>query len=125
MLTLRLTDQSNNSAGLFNLCVSDSSSVVLSATPVYFLASTNHNARRGYVMEGASNQRMRRTNQRSQAKMAAGSDLLGDVFFNRKVDIKVVSELLRFLDSERSEASDSYLTSGLYSAENHVDSSCN
>lgn len=51
--------------------------------------------------------------------------MLGDVFFNSKVDIKVVSELLRFLDSERSETSDSYLTSGVYSAANYVGSSCN
>uniref|UniRef100_A0A3Q3AKA6 TATA-box binding protein associated factor 4 n=1 Tax=Kryptolebias marmoratus TaxID=37003 RepID=A0A3Q3AKA6_KRYMA len=52
--------------------------------------------------------------------MAAGSDLLGDVFFNRKVDKKVVSELLRFPDSELTGASDSYLTPGVYSAANHV-----
>lgn len=77
-------------------------------------------------MEGASNQRMRRTNKGSLAKMAAGSDLLRDVFFNRKVDEKVVSELLRFMDSELSVASDFYLTSGVYStaitSAAHVDS---
>lgn len=73
-------------------------------------------------MEGASNQRMRRTNERSLAKMAAGSELLRDVFFNRKVDEKVVSELLRFMYSELSVAGDFFLTFGVHSTANDVGS---
>ena len=43
---------------------------------------------------------MRLTNERSWAKMAAGSDLLDDVFFNTEVDEKVVSDIVGSLESE-------------------------
>ncbi|KAI3357574.1 hypothetical protein L3Q82_015977 [Scortum barcoo] len=43
---------------------------------------------------------MRLTGERSRAKMAAGSDLLDDVFFNTEVDEKVVSALVGSLESE-------------------------
>ncbi|KAM9855501.1 transcription initiation factor TFIID subunit 4-like [Aulostomus maculatus] len=43
---------------------------------------------------------MRLTNQRTQAKMAAGSDLLDDVFFNTEVDEKVVSDVVGSLESQ-------------------------
>ncbi|KAM9350758.1 transcription initiation factor TFIID subunit 4-like [Symphorus nematophorus] len=43
---------------------------------------------------------MRLTSERSWAKMAAGSDLLDDVFFNTEVDEKVVSDIVGSLESE-------------------------
>ncbi|XP_076875041.1 transcription initiation factor TFIID subunit 4-like [Brachyhypopomus gauderio] len=52
------------------------------------------------VTDELSNRRMRRTRQRSRVKMAAGSDLLDDVFFNTEVDERVVSDLVGSLESE-------------------------
>ncbi|XP_040048443.2 transcription initiation factor TFIID subunit 4 isoform X2 [Gasterosteus aculeatus] len=50
--------------------------------------------------ESAPNRRMRLRGDRSWAKMAAGSDLLDDVFFNTEVDEKVVNDLVGSLESE-------------------------
>lgn len=48
---------------------------------------------------------MRLTRERKlRLKMAAGSDLLDDVFFNTEVDEKVVSDLVGSLESELSGA---------------------
>ncbi|XP_026189245.1 transcription initiation factor TFIID subunit 4 [Mastacembelus armatus] len=66
---------------------------------------------------------MRLTRERSWAKMAAGSDLLDDVFFNTEVDEKVVSALVGSLESELTGTGHVNTTSGNQSAANHVGSS--
>lgn len=63
---------------------------------------------------------MRLTNERSWAKMAAGSDLLDDVFFNTEVDEKVVSDLVGSLESELTEAGRVNTTARVQSAANHT-----
>uniref|UniRef100_A0A3Q3N7N9 TATA-box binding protein associated factor 4 n=1 Tax=Mastacembelus armatus TaxID=205130 RepID=A0A3Q3N7N9_9TELE len=55
--------------------------------------------------------------------MAAGSDLLDDVFFNTEVDEKVVSALVGSLESELTGTGHVNTTSGNQSAANHVGSS--
>ncbi|XP_070695647.1 transcription initiation factor TFIID subunit 4-like isoform X2 [Pempheris klunzingeri] len=52
--------------------------------------------------------------------MAAGSDLLDDVFFNTEVDEKVVSDIVGSLESELSAASRVNTTARVQSAANHV-----
>ncbi|KAM6928927.1 transcription initiation factor TFIID subunit 4-like isoform 2-T2 [Lycodopsis pacificus] len=66
---------------------------------------------------------MRLTGERSWAKMAAGSDLLDDVFFNTEVDEKVVSDLVGSLESELTGARHVSATTKLQVAENHVGNS--
>ncbi|XP_044068436.1 transcription initiation factor TFIID subunit 4-like [Siniperca chuatsi] len=63
---------------------------------------------------------MRLTSERSWAKMAAGSDLLDDVFFNTEVDEKVVSDLVGSLESELTRAGRVNTTARVQSAANHV-----
>ena len=70
-------------------------------------------------MEDASNRRMRFAKQRSQAKMAVGSDLLDGVFPSREEDGKVVSDLVESLDSELTGTSHVHSTAGSLSAANH------
>lgn len=62
---------------------------------------------------------MRLTNERSWVKMAAGSDLLDDVF-NTEVDEKVVSDLVGSLESELTGADDASATPSVQSTANHV-----
>nr|XP_020466357.1 transcription initiation factor TFIID subunit 4 [Monopterus albus] len=52
--------------------------------------------------------------------MAAGSDLLDDVFFSTEVDEKVVSDLVGSLESELTAAGHVNTTIGIQSAANHV-----
>ncbi|KAK9514902.1 hypothetical protein VZT92_025584 [Zoarces viviparus] len=66
---------------------------------------------------------MRLTGERSWAKMAAGSDLLDDVFFNTEVDEKVVSDLVGSLESELTGARHVNATTKLQVAANHVGNS--
>ncbi|XP_071332835.1 transcription initiation factor TFIID subunit 4-like [Trachinotus anak] len=66
---------------------------------------------------------MRLTNERSSAKMAAGSDLLDDVFFNTEVDEKVVSDLVGSLESELTGAGHVNTRARVQSAANHVGNS--
>ncbi|XP_041859090.1 transcription initiation factor TFIID subunit 4-like [Melanotaenia boesemani] len=66
---------------------------------------------------------MRLNNKRSKAKMAAGSDLLEDVFYNREGDEKVVSDLVGSLDSELTEASHANSTAKVQYTANHAGSS--
>ncbi|XP_034733062.1 transcription initiation factor TFIID subunit 4-like isoform X2 [Etheostoma cragini] len=63
---------------------------------------------------------MRLTSERSLAKMAAGSDLLDDVFFNTDVDEKVVSDLVGSLESELTGAERVNTTSRVQSVANHA-----
>lgn len=55
--------------------------------------------------------------------MAAGSDLLDDVFFNTEVDEKVVSDLVGSLESELSASGRVNTTTRVQSAANYVGSS--
>lgn len=87
---------------------------------LYFLRATNQSGRRGRVTEAASNRRMRLTSERSWAKMAAGSDLLDDVFFNTEVDEKVVSDLVGSLESELSGAARVNAAARVQPAANHA-----
>ncbi|XP_018556623.1 transcription initiation factor TFIID subunit 4 [Lates calcarifer] len=66
---------------------------------------------------------MRLTSERSWAKMAAGSDLLDDVFFNTEVDEKVVSDLVGSLESELTGAGHVNATARVQAAANHVGNS--
>ncbi|KAM3872448.1 transcription initiation factor TFIID subunit 4-like [Diretmus argenteus] len=66
---------------------------------------------------------MRLTSERSWAKMAAGSDLLDDVFFNTEVDEKVVSALVGSLESELTGAGRANTTPRVQSAANHTGNS--
>ncbi|XP_023812499.1 transcription initiation factor TFIID subunit 4 [Oryzias latipes] len=66
---------------------------------------------------------MRFTNERGLAKMAASSDLLGDVFFKTERDEKVKSELIGSLDTESTEESHVNSAGGTQSETNHADSS--
>lgn len=66
---------------------------------------------------------MRLTSERSLAKMAAGSDLLDDVFFNTDVDEKVVSDLVGSLESELTGAERVNTTTRVQSAANHAGNS--
>ncbi|XP_028437588.1 transcription initiation factor TFIID subunit 4 isoform X2 [Perca flavescens] len=66
---------------------------------------------------------MRLTSERSLAKMAAGSDLLDDVFFNTDVDEKVVSDLVGSLESELTGAERVNATNRVQSAANHAGNS--
>ncbi|KAM4609966.1 transcription initiation factor TFIID subunit 4-like [Polymixia lowei] len=66
---------------------------------------------------------MRLTNERSRAKMAAGSDLLDDVFFNTEVDEKVVSDLVGSLESELTGTGHVNATTRVQTAANHVGNS--
>lgn len=61
---------------------------------LYFRPRTNQSKHTDRVIRGASNRRMRRSSERTQAKMAVGSDLLDDVFLNTEVVEKVVSYLV-------------------------------
>ncbi|XP_075331010.1 transcription initiation factor TFIID subunit 4-like [Odontesthes bonariensis] len=63
---------------------------------------------------------MRLKNERSKEKMAAGSDLLDDVFLNREVDEKVVSDPVGSLDSKVKGASHVNSTAKIQFASNHV-----
>ncbi|XP_051281060.1 transcription initiation factor TFIID subunit 4 isoform X1 [Dicentrarchus labrax] len=66
---------------------------------------------------------MRLTSERSWAKMAAGSDLLDDVFFNTEVDEKVVSDIVGSLESELSGPSRVNATARVQSVANYVGNS--
>lgn len=66
---------------------------------------------------------MRLTSERSWAKMAAGSDLLEDVFFNTEVDEKVVSDLVGSLESELTGTDHVNAATGVQSPANHVGNS--
>ncbi|XP_028266117.1 transcription initiation factor TFIID subunit 4-like [Parambassis ranga] len=66
---------------------------------------------------------MRLTSERSWAKMAAGSDLLDDVFFSKEVDEKVVSGLLGSLECKPTGAGYVNASARVQSAVNHVASS--
>lgn len=55
--------------------------------------------------------------------MAAGSDLLDDVFFNTEVDEKVVSDLVGSLESELSGSDRVNTTAKIQSAPNNVGNS--
>ncbi|XP_034393778.1 transcription initiation factor TFIID subunit 4-like isoform X2 [Cyclopterus lumpus] len=66
---------------------------------------------------------MRLTGERSWAKMAAGSDLLDDVFFNTEVDEKVVSDLVGSLESELTGARHVNAAANVPPATNHVGNS--
>lgn len=63
---------------------------------------------------------MRLTSERSWAKMAAGSDLLDDVFFSKEVDEKVVSGLLGSLECKPTGAGHTNTSARVQSAVNHV-----
>lgn len=69
---------------------------------LYFPPGTNQSELTSCVTQGTSNRRMRLTSERSQAKMAAGSDLLDDVFLNTEVAEKVVSNLVGAPESQLS-----------------------
>ncbi|XP_032376218.1 transcription initiation factor TFIID subunit 4 isoform X1 [Etheostoma spectabile] len=66
---------------------------------------------------------MRLTSERSLAKMAAGSDLLDDVFFNTDVDEKVVSDLVGSLESELTGAERVNTPTRVQSVANHAGNS--
>ncbi|XP_029291847.1 transcription initiation factor TFIID subunit 4-like [Cottoperca gobio] len=66
---------------------------------------------------------MRLTSERSLGKMAAGSDLLDDVFFNTEVDEKVVSDLVGSLESELTGAGRVNTPTRVQSAANHFGNS--
>ncbi|XP_068454527.1 transcription initiation factor TFIID subunit 4-like [Clinocottus analis] len=66
---------------------------------------------------------MRLTVERSWVKMAAGSDLLDDVFFNTEVDEKVVSDLVGSLESELTGARHVNAAGNVPPAANHVGNS--
>lgn len=66
---------------------------------------------------------MRLTNQRSWAKMAAGSDLLDDVFFSTEVDEKVVSDVVGSLESELERAGHVNTTDRVQTTANHAGNS--
>ncbi|XP_076023091.1 transcription initiation factor TFIID subunit 4-like [Genypterus blacodes] len=66
---------------------------------------------------------MRLRAKRSLAKMAAGSDLLDDVFFNTEVDEKVVNDLVGSLESELSGACHVNAPDMVQSAGNHAGNS--
>ncbi|XP_049437285.1 transcription initiation factor TFIID subunit 4-like [Epinephelus fuscoguttatus] len=66
---------------------------------------------------------MRLTSERSWAKMAAGSDLLDDVFFNTEVDEKVVSDIVGSLESELTGAGQVNTATRVQSAANHTGNS--
>lgn len=66
---------------------------------------------------------MRLTMERSWGKMAAGSDLLDDVFFNTEVDEKVVTDLVGSLESELTATGCANTRARLPSAANHVGNS--
>ncbi|XP_064812805.1 transcription initiation factor TFIID subunit 4-like [Oncorhynchus masou masou] len=55
--------------------------------------------------------------------MAAGSDLLDDVFFNTEVDEKVVSDLVGSLESELTGSGRGKSSVGVQAAANHIDNS--
>lgn len=61
---------------------------------LYFRSPTNQSKHTDGVIRGASNRRMRLSSERTQAKMAVGSDLLDDVFLNTEVAEKVVSNVV-------------------------------
>lgn len=63
---------------------------------------------------------MRLTSERNRAKMAAGSDLLDDVFFNTEVDEKVVSDLVGSLESELTGSGHGDSTVRVQSSANHI-----
>lgn len=52
--------------------------------------------------------------------MAAGSDLLGDVFFNTEVEEKVVNGIVLSLESELSVSGCVNTTAGVHSAPNNI-----
>lgn len=66
---------------------------------------------------------MRPTEERSWAKMAAGSDSLDDVFFNTEVEEKVVSDLVGSLESKLSGTGHVNAATGVQSPANHVGNS--
>ncbi|KAI4824119.1 hypothetical protein KUCAC02_012662 [Chaenocephalus aceratus] len=66
---------------------------------------------------------MRLTSERDWAKMAAGSDLLDDVFFNTEVDEKVVSDVVGSLESELTGAGPTNTTTRVQFAANHLGNS--
>ncbi|XP_062315238.1 transcription initiation factor TFIID subunit 4-like [Osmerus eperlanus] len=66
---------------------------------------------------------MRLTSERNRAKMAAGSDLLDDVFFNTEVDEKVVSDLVGSLESELTGSGHGDSTVRVQSSANHIGNS--
>ncbi|KAJ4933871.1 hypothetical protein JOQ06_006680 [Pogonophryne albipinna] len=66
---------------------------------------------------------MRLTSERDWAKMAAGSDLLDDVFFNTEVDEKVVSDVVGSLESELTGAGPTNTTTRFQFAANHLGNS--
>lgn len=66
---------------------------------------------------------MRLTNEGSWAKMAAGSDLLDDVFFNTEVDEKVVSDVVGSLESELTGTGHVNTTTRVQSTASHVGNS--
>ncbi|CAB1329368.1 unnamed protein product [Coregonus sp. 'balchen'] len=66
---------------------------------------------------------MRLTSERSRVKMAAGSDLLDDVFFNTEVDEKVVSDLVGSLESELTGSGRGNSAVRIQAAANHIGNS--
>ncbi|XP_029579440.1 transcription initiation factor TFIID subunit 4 isoform X1 [Salmo trutta] len=66
---------------------------------------------------------MRLTSEGSRVKMAAGSDLLDDVFFNTEVDEKVVSDLVGSLESELTVSGRGNSSVRVQAAANHIDNS--
>lgn len=58
-----------------------------------------------------------------RVKMAAGSDLLDDVFFNTEVDEKVVSDLVGSLESELTGSGRGKSSVRVQAAANHIDNS--
>ncbi|KAM6978025.1 transcription initiation factor TFIID subunit 4-like isoform 2-T2 [Aplochiton taeniatus] len=66
---------------------------------------------------------MRLARERSRVKMAAGSDLLDDVFFNTDVDEKVVSDLVGSLESELTETGHGSTAVRVQATANHTSKS--
>lgn len=69
---------------------------------LYFRPRANPRKHTEDVTRSASNRRMRLSSERTQAKMAVGSDLLDDVFLNTEVVEKVVSNLVGASESPSS-----------------------
>ncbi|KAM6924840.1 transcription initiation factor TFIID subunit 4-like [Xenentodon cancila] len=87
---------------------------------LYFLGAANRKTRLCCVTEETSNRSTRFTSERSQAKMAVGSDLLDGVFPSGEEDGKVVRGLVGCRDSERTGASHVHSTAGSQSTANRV-----
>ncbi|KAM9506128.1 transcription initiation factor TFIID subunit 4-like [Salvelinus alpinus] len=87
------------------------------------LTITNQSTLKSDVSDGVSNRCMRLTSECSRVKMAAGSDLLDDVFFNTEVDEKVVSDLVGSLESELTGSGRGKSSIRVQAAANNIDNS--